>query len=442
MKIIRMFILLIALFLIFSIPSFAEEASFPDIENHWASESVSYLTQKKIISGREDGMFHPNDQVLANEYIKMVITALGYTDIQNYPGDWARNYIEKAKELGLIYDGEIENYYEPINRGMTAKIAMRALREEDVPDYIMAYKAFVTDYADLDANVREDILKCIAKGIIKGFPDGSFRPGNYLSRAEAAVVIHRMLNNEEREKAKPIFAEPDPEFEAFMASKESEKYCTVEYIGKVVDGKVIFVDTTIKREEMLLSNFHNPYINKEVYELLKELVMYAKEHGHFVKAKASDDGSFVFISYYENNRLPYGYYGRQNAAFEVIFCVHPYKYNDELREYTYYTWTVSNLLFISTDIEEWEKVNYREPVLTGILETAFKTVYGEDLGKKVFDFAIGEYDKENEYWFKYGEDYYNVFMEYREDLENLEVYNNNGSPQSMIVKFSTNKIFK
>lgn len=214
-------------------------AEFPDMENHWAAESVTVLTGNNIIAGW-GGLFHPEDHVKANEYIKMVVTALGYTDIQNYPGDWARDYVGKAMELGLVVNGEIANYNEPINRGMMAKIAMRALRDEKTPDYITAYKGLVSDYEDLEANIRLDALKCIEKGIIKGMPDGSFKPGYYSTRAEAATVIHRMISQEERENAKPVFATPDPEFEAFMASPEAENVCSVRNIYKVVDGKIIY----------------------------------------------------------------------------------------------------------------------------------------------------------------------------------------------------------
>lgn len=428
------------LILSFNVKSFAGDYNyFPDIKDHWASESVNFLVQKKIISGREDGLFHPNEKVYANEYIKMVVTALGYTDIQNFPGDWARNYINKAYELELVYPGEIENFYQPINRGMMAKIAMRALKDETVPDYIMAYKGLVTDYADIDANIRLDVLKCIEKGIIKGMPDGSFRPEYYSTRAEAATVIHRMISEKEREKSKPVFAEPDPEFEAFMASDVAANYCSVEFIDRVVDGKVIFGGMyQVETGELLLPVYYNPDANKEVYETLRNLVMYAKEYGHFVRIFLSSDGGNVFIDYYENNKYPFGPNWYRTYNFELVLRAYPYKYVDELREYTYYTWITGN--FVMDKTEDWAAVNYREPEITKAFEIALKSIYGNDLGKKFFNFAISEYDNERESWFVYGEDYSNFFLEYREDLGGLEVYNNNGSVKSMAVLFCTNKL--
>ena len=427
-------ILSVAMVLIMALPVSAA-SDFPDMKDHWAAESVRVLTGKNIIAGW-GGLFHPEDTVKANEYIKMVVTALGYTDIQNYPGDWARNYVEKAMELGLVFNGEVANYNEPINRGMMAKIAMRALQDENTPDYIMAYKGLVSDYDDLNASIRLDALKCIEKGIIKGMPDGSFKPKDNSTRAEAATVIHRMISQEEREKAKPIFATPDPEFEAFMASPEAIHYCTIQYgkpVYKVIDGKIIFEKSI---GETLLPAWHNKDANKEVYELVKNLVMYAKDNGHHVRLHLSDDLSMIFIDYYENE-----FYGLHNTStysfnFTVVLDLHPYKFREEQNEYSFYTWHISNLA--KQDTEDWAAINYRDEDMTKAVEIAFMSVYGADLGQKMFDYAIGEYDTERDMYFNQGEKkYINKSIEYRKDLGGLEISNYNGEGSNIL--FTTNK---
>lgn len=441
-KLLSLMIIIVILVSLFPITSFAVD-SYPDMKGHWAIESVNVLTGKNIIAGW-DGLFHPNDTVKANEYIKMVVTALGYTDIQNYPGEWARNYIEKAVELGLILPGEIQSYTEPITRGIMATIAMRALADEQTSDYIMAYKGLVSDYNDLSANVRLDALKCVEKGIIKGMPDGAFRPDYNSTRAEAATVIHRMISQEEREKAKPIFATPDPEFEAFMASEEAGKYCSVDHIYKIIDGKVIFGGDSCNYQRgdyHLLYAFHNPDANKEIYEVLRNLIMYAKEYNHFVRVFLSSNKSSVYIGYYENNRFPNG--PNWGITYDFMFWVNvtPHKYDKKQEKDTYYLWQTGN--FVMQKTEDFEAVNYREPEITDAFEIAIKSIYGNDLGQRFFDFAIGEYDTENDYWFRQGKkEYSNFFLEYREDFDGLEVYNNNDSERSTTVLFGTNKILE
>lgn len=433
MKKIAVFLILIIILNIASVHSLASE-SFPDMKGHWAENTVIALSDKGIIAGW-DGLFHPDEMVRINEYIKMVVVALGH-NVTQVPGDWARNYVLKAYELGLILPGEITDVTEPINRGLMARIAMRTLQDEIVPEYIMAYKSLLTDYDFLDASISMDALKCVSMGIIKGLPDGSFRPNYYSTRAEAATVIHRMISQEEREKAKPIFATPDLEFEAFMASPEAIHYCTIQYgkpVYKVIDGKIIFEKSI---GETLLPAWHNKDANKEVYELVKNLVMYAKDNGHHVRLHLSDDLSMIFIDYYENE-----FYGLHNTStysfnFTVVLDLHPYKFREEQNEYSFYTWHIGNLA--KQDTDDWAAINYRDEDMTKAVEIAFMSVYGADLGQKMFDYAIGEYDTESDMYFNQGEKkYINKSIEYRKDLGGLEISNYNGEGSNIL--FTTNK---
>ena len=93
--------------------------------------------------------------------------------------------------------------------------------------------------------------------------------------------------------------------------------------------------------------------------------------------------------------------------------------------------------------ENWEDVNYREPEITNAFNVAFKSIYGTDLGQKFFAYAISEYDKERDFWFRQGKkEYTNFFLEYSDDLGGLEVYNNNGNARALTVLFGTNKVIK
>lgn len=428
-KIVLVFTMVMILCCLFTIYSFAD-ITFGDMVDHWASESVSVLAEKGIVAGW-DGLFHPNDKVRINEYIKMVIVALGYTDIQNYQGDWSKNYIDKALELGLVFPNEVLDYNEYINRGMMAKIIIRALDNEETPDYIMAYKGLLTDYFDLEPDIRQEVLMCLEKGLIKGMPDGSFKPLSYSTRAEAATVIHRMISVEERDKAKPIFATPDLEFEKFMASEEAEQVCSVENILKVVEGKVIFGSEysgyQVNSGDRLVYNYHIKEANKQVYEVLRDLIMYAKENGHFVRTFLSTDSNVVTVMYYEEPKYGQGPNWYTTFNFDVTVCVEPYKYDIEKgqEEYTYFYWHINNLVKQTTD--DWSAVNYRDIDMTKALQIAMYRIYEEDLGQRMFDFVVSRYDESRDQWFRQGNrDYVGYYKGYNEDLDGLEIYYKDG----------------
>jgi hypothetical protein len=268
-------------------------------------------------------------------------------------------------------------------------------------------------------------------------PDGAFRPEHYSTRAEAATVIYRIISQEEREKAKPIFAEPDPEFEAFMASPEAKEYCYIDYIHKAVDGKIIWGGGyQVYTGEVLLQTWHNPESNKEAYELLRNIIMYAKENNHYVRVFLSTDSSALIVCYYENKL-----YGELNpntygTHWYLSLELEPYKFYEAQKDYTYYTWAVSSLVKDTT--EDRKAVNYKEPDMLKSLEIAFTSIYGNDLGNKVFNYAIKEYDTERYYLNNNLGDYTNMHIGFYEEIDGLEISNSNEA-ESVLVRFSTNK---
>ena len=58
--------------------------------------------------------------------------------------------------------------------------------------------AFVSAEDDITGNKFEkDLRLVIGLGIMNGYEDGSFRPMNNATRAEASVMIYNLMRNEE-----------------------------------------------------------------------------------------------------------------------------------------------------------------------------------------------------------------------------------------------------
>ncbi|MBQ7953983.1 MAG: S-layer homology domain-containing protein, partial [Clostridia bacterium] len=79
------------------------ETSFDDvIGTHWASGYINVASQKSIINGDGNGKFRPEDNVLYEEAIKMVVCALGYGDkVEINPEDWSAGYLKVALDNGI-----------------------------------------------------------------------------------------------------------------------------------------------------------------------------------------------------------------------------------------------------------------------------------------------------------------------------------------------------
>ena len=114
------------------------QSSFYDVpDNEWYSQAVAYAEGKGIVIGYPDGGFHPDDWLTRAEFATLVSRFVS---------------LEQQEE---------------------------SLRFSDVPD---------------DHWAEPYIYKCVAQGLIIGFPDGTFRPENLNTRAEVVVIMNRLLN--------------------------------------------------------------------------------------------------------------------------------------------------------------------------------------------------------------------------------------------------------
>lgn len=163
----------------------------------WFYEDVSELIQIGIISGYADGSFQPDEEVLVDAFIKMVVSSLGY-ELTNGDGYWASTFVDKALELNLIHEDDYDFYNRPIQRIEMARIAAKAL---DLVQDIGPYAHFeyqIEDFEAIDVASQASVMIAMNEGIITGFEDYSFRPEAKASRAQAAVVISRLINADKR----------------------------------------------------------------------------------------------------------------------------------------------------------------------------------------------------------------------------------------------------
>ena len=82
-------------------------------ENHWAYQSIKFLTEVGVVVGYPDGTYKPDIPVTRAEFASMAIKALGQEDTTvtqeiNFndltPEFWAYNIIQKAVYFDFIVD--------------------------------------------------------------------------------------------------------------------------------------------------------------------------------------------------------------------------------------------------------------------------------------------------------------------------------------------------
>lgn len=186
----------------------SSEIQFSDVKKtDWFYPTVSKLVEKGYIGGYPDGTFKPQNNIRVSEFTKILISAIGYQVDVSKGGYWAEGYINKAKELGIIKDGEFNDYERYITRGEMARMTVRAgtdssIKEQgislDVPENYKEYSSLITDYSTLDPNSQDTALKIFTSGIISGFPDGTIGFNKNATRAEACAILMRFLEKDQR----------------------------------------------------------------------------------------------------------------------------------------------------------------------------------------------------------------------------------------------------
>lgn len=169
-----------------------------DIEDNFAADVIYKLKDAGIISGYPDGTFRPNESVTKEEYLKLLLSALkvptssvakySFSDVDTTR--WSSGYLNSAITLNIITSEEGNKFHpgDPITREQMAVYTSRALRlSSSIKDITFKDASSITFHPEL-------VAAAVSKSLIAGYEDGSFKPLKNLSRAEAAVMIERVIN--------------------------------------------------------------------------------------------------------------------------------------------------------------------------------------------------------------------------------------------------------
>lgn len=108
--------------------------------DHWASGYVALASQQGIVNGYGDGNFGPEDKVLYEQAIKMLVAALGYTPMAEVNGGYPGGFQIVAAQRGILANVSGGATGVAATRSIVAQMSYNAL---EVP--IMGQTSFGTD---------------------------------------------------------------------------------------------------------------------------------------------------------------------------------------------------------------------------------------------------------------------------------------------------------
>lgn len=249
-----------------------------------SKENINLLIEKEIIFGYTDGTFKPKNPVSRQEATAMIGRALNLdntkqkTTFPDVTSDmYASGYIASATEKGII-TGHSDGSFRPNETVTRAQMAIIISRAFDIKGET---KKSFPDVAN-DSLYYEAINSIASAGISVGYPDGTFKPYNKLTREEFSILVAKAISeNGDYVVQEPSEEKPEPQ------EPEEPKDETLD----VLDERIVTADSLNVRQ--------GPSID---YDIVGKLTT-----GNAVKVHKLE-GDWAYVSYGELKGYVHTYY--------------------------------------------------------------------------------------------------------------------------------------
>lgn len=176
-------------------------SKFYDLTTHsWAKAQIDNLANLGLVTGVSERKFAPGEKITRADFAVFLVRTLGLT------ADTSENFSDVApfatcakelaigKALGILQgvgDNKFNPYAEITRQDLMAICArgMRLVKELNANGGAPAFSdsTSIADYAATDVGAMTEA------GIVKGYEDGTVKPLENTTRAEAAVIMDRIL---------------------------------------------------------------------------------------------------------------------------------------------------------------------------------------------------------------------------------------------------------
>lgn len=170
-------------------------AGFIDIKHNWAKDAIVNLVEQNIVQGYGDYTFRPNAPLMRSEAVAMIVRAFKPQQraAASYPDvpirHWAYQDIARASSAGIVR-GYPDGTFRP-NDHVTRVEMAQMLGNALQLEELSANPGFSDIPEDYWAAGMLAALK--QHGTLTGYPDGTFRPNATASRAEFANLLYKAL---------------------------------------------------------------------------------------------------------------------------------------------------------------------------------------------------------------------------------------------------------
>jgi hypothetical protein len=175
--------------------------TFSDVPpSHWAFGYIETIANSGLTVGYPDGTYRPTNQVTRAEMAVFLLKGIhgesyvpptpdGSHPFSDISGHWAEAWIEQLYDEGMTA-GYPDGTYRPGNQVTRAEIAVLLLVAKHGSGYTPPAANGSHPFSDIGSHwANAWIEQLYDEGLTAGYPDGTFRPNNPVTRAEMAVFL-------------------------------------------------------------------------------------------------------------------------------------------------------------------------------------------------------------------------------------------------------------
>ncbi|PZD93029.1 hypothetical protein DNH61_24910 [Paenibacillus sambharensis] len=174
-----------------------ESAAGKDAAGHWAEPALHKWHAQGLLSGYPGGSLRPDQPMTRAELVTMMNTVFGFTgtgstSFKDVSGEeWYAQVISSAARAGYIA-GYPDGSFRP-NQAVTREQGAHMLAGLfQLPAQQSSALASYQDASQVSAYAQESLARLVGSGSMGGYPDGTLRPRKPVTRAEMVTLLERL----------------------------------------------------------------------------------------------------------------------------------------------------------------------------------------------------------------------------------------------------------
>ncbi|WP_068819262.1 S-layer homology domain-containing protein [Phormidesmis priestleyi] len=180
-------------------------AIFPDVSQHWAKDFVLGLASQNFIKGFADGSFQPDAPMTRAQYAAIVAKAFNPApkrDAFKFPDVaadfWAKPMIDQAYRAGFI-SGFPDGTFKPNQNVTRLQLVLSLASGFSLPPGDVSVLNLYDDRSAIPQNVLDRVAAATQERIIVNYPNvRQFSPNRDATRAEVSAMVYQTLARDGR----------------------------------------------------------------------------------------------------------------------------------------------------------------------------------------------------------------------------------------------------